>query len=131
MLLGLHRQEVAKKMTDIQNFSELGEFFDQPVSTYSSGMRARLGFSVAFQLNPDVLLIDEVLGVGDSDFRKKSSAIIREKIKSEKTVVLVSHNAETIQQLCDRAVWIEDGVSRAYGDTDHVLSAYESYALKT
>lgn len=131
MLLGLYRKEVAEKMADIQNFSELGEFFDQPVSTYSSGMRARLGFSVAFQLNPDVLLIDEVLGVGDSDFRKKSSAIIREKIKSKKTVVLVSHNAETIRQLCDRAVWIEDGVSRAYGDTDHVLSAYESYTLKT
>lgn len=125
MLIGLHRKNVIEKMEDIQNFSELGEFFDQPISTYSSGMKARLGFSVAFQLDPDVLLIDEVLGVGDSDFQRKSSAIMHEKIRSDKTIVLVSHSVETIRKLCDRAVWIEDGISRAYGDTFDVLSVYE------
>ena len=125
MLIGLHRKEVIEKMADIQAFSELGEFFDQPISTYSSGMKARLGFSVAFQLDPDVLLIDEVLGVGDSDFRRKSSAVMHDKIRSDKTIVLVSHSAETIRQLCDRAVWIEAGVTRAYGDTPDVLSCYE------
>lgn len=126
MLIGLHRKEVIEKMADIQAFSELGEFFDQPISTYSSGMKARLGFSVAFQLNPDVLLIDEVLGVGDSDFRRKSSAVMQDKICSDKTIVLVSHSAETIRRLCDRAVWIEEGISRAYGDTSDVLRLYEN-----
>ncbi|MCC8992944.1 MAG: ABC transporter ATP-binding protein [Candidatus Contendobacter sp.] len=125
MLIGLNRWEVIEKMGDIKAFSELGEFFDQPINTYSSGMKARLGFSVAFQLDPDVLLIDEVLGVGDSDFRRKSSSVMRNKIRSDKTIVLVSHSAETIRQLCDRAVWIEDGVTRAYGDTSDVLSFYE------
>ncbi|HRW64193.1 MAG TPA: ABC transporter ATP-binding protein [Candidatus Competibacter sp.] len=125
MLIGLHRKNVIERMEDIQNFSELGEFFDQPISTYSSGMKARLGFSVAFQLDPDVLLIDEVLGVGDSDFQRKSSAIMHEKIRSDKTIVLVSHSVETIRKLCDRAVWIEDGISHAYGDTFDVLSVYE------
>lgn len=125
MLIGLNRWEVIEKMGDIKAFSELGEFFDQPINTYSSGMKARLGFSVAFQLDPDVLLIDEVLGVGDSDFRRKLSSVMRNKIRSDKTIVLVSHSAETIRQLCDRAVWIEDGVTRAYGDTSDVLSFYE------
>ena len=125
MLIGLHRKEVIEKMRDIQSFSELGDFFDQPISTYSSGMKARLGFSVAFQLDPDVLLIDEVLGVGDSDFRHKSSAVMHDKIRSDKTIVLVSHSAQTIRQLCDRAVWIEEGVTRAYGDTPEVLHLYE------
>lgn len=125
MLIGLNRWEVIEKMGDIKAFSELGEFFDQPINTYSSGMKARLGFSVAFQLDPDVLLIDEVLGVGDSDFRRKSSSVMRNKIRSDKTIVLVSHSAETIRQLCDRAVWIEDGVTRAYGDTSDVLSFYK------
>lgn len=125
MLIGLQRKEVIEKMADIKKFSELEDFFDQPISTYSSGMKARLGFSVAFQLNPDVLLIDEVLGVGDADFQRKSSAIMHEKIRSDKTIVLVSHSAETIRRLCDRAVWIEEGVSCAYGDTSEVLTSYE------
>jgi lipopolysaccharide transport system ATP-binding protein len=125
MLLGLTKQEILEKMADIQAFSELGDFFDQPISTYSSGMSARLGFSVAFQLDPDVLLIDEVLGVGDSDFWRKSSAVMHEKIRSDKTIVLVSHSADTIRQLCDRAVWIEEGQTRACGDTASVLSAYQ------
>lgn len=125
MLLGLTRREILERMADIQAFSELGDFFDQPISTYSSGMSARLGFSVAFQLDPDVLLIDEVLGVGDSDFRRKSSAVMHEKIRSDKTIVLVSHSADTIRRLCDRAVWIEEGQTRACGDTTSVLSAYQ------
>ena len=126
MLIGLHRREVIEKMADIQAFSELGEFFDQPISTYSSGMKARLGFSVAFQLNPDVLLIDEVLGVGDSDFRRKSSAVMHDKIRSDKTIVLVSHSVETIRQLCDRAVWIDNGVTQAEGEVKYVIDIYEN-----
>lgn len=127
MLLGLLRSEVEKKMDEIQNFSELGEFFDQPINTYSSGMKARLGFSVAFQLDPDILLLDEVLGVGDAEFKAKSSQIMREKIRSEKTIVLVSHSPGTIRQLCDRVVWIDNGVTQAEGDTVTVLERYEQF----
>jgi lipopolysaccharide transport system ATP-binding protein len=125
MLLGLAKQEVEEKMADIRAFSELGDFFDQPINAYSSGMKARLGFSVAFQLNPDVLLIDEVLGVGDAEFKAKSSQIMREKIRSDKTIVLVSHSPGTIRQLCDRAVWIDNGATRAEGETAEVLDRYE------
>jgi lipopolysaccharide transport system ATP-binding protein len=105
----------------------LGEFFDQPINAYSSGMKARLGFSVAFQLDPEVLLIDEVLGVGDAEFKAKSSRMMREKIRSDKTIVLVSHSPGTIRQLCNRAVWIDNGVTRAEGDTAEVLDRYERF----
>ena len=127
MLLGLSKREVEQKMAEIRAFSELGDFFDQPINAYSSGMKARLGFSVAFQLDPDVLLIDEVLGVGDAEFKAKSSQMMREKIRSDKTIVLVSHSPGTIRQLCDRAVWIDNGVTRAEGDTTEVLDCYERF----
>ena len=90
-------------------------------------MRARLGFSIAFQLDPDVLLIDEVLGVGDEAFREKSSKKMKDKIKSNKTVVIVSHSPSTIRELCNRAVWIENGVSMAEGEPAEVLGAYSEY----
>jgi lipopolysaccharide transport system ATP-binding protein len=87
-------------------------------------MRARLGFSVAFQTDPDILLVDEVLGVGDAEFYEKSAHAMREKIQSNRTVVLVSHNPQTIHNLCDRAVWIEKGCTRLESDPDSVLAAY-------
>jgi lipopolysaccharide transport system ATP-binding protein len=93
-------------------------------------MQARLGFSIAFQLDPDVLLIDEVLGVGDQVFKKKSEEKMREKIQSNKTVVLVSHDTITIRELCKRTVWIEEGVSRMEDETDLVLKEYFEF-LKT
>jgi len=127
MLLGFTKKEIEAKLYDIVTFAELEEFIDQPVRTYSSGMRARLGFSIAFNLDPDVLLIDEVLAVGDADFQKKSSAVMKEKIRSNKTIVMVSHSAGSIRKLCNRAVWIEEGVSRAEGDTESVLRAYEEF----
>jgi lipopolysaccharide transport system ATP-binding protein len=124
MLMGLHRREVEEKMDAIIEFSELGSFFDQPVRSYSVGMRARLGFSVAIQTDPDVLLIDETLGVGDAAFQKKSSEAMREKIRSNKTVVLASHMTQTVRDLCDRVVWIENGTARLEGNTEAVVSAY-------
>lgn len=127
MLLGLRRRDVVAQLEHIKAFSELGEFFEQPLSSYSSGMRARLGFATAFQLEPDVLLIDEVLGVGDEGFRRKSMQALQDKIRSDKTIVLISHSPGTIRELCDRAVWIEAGVSRAVGDTRTVLSEYEQF----
>lgn len=127
MLLGFTKKEIEDKLYDIVKFAELEAFIDQPVRTYSSGMKARLGFSVAFHLDPDVLLVDEVLAVGDADFKKKSLAVMKEKIRSNKTIVLVSHSAGTIRQLCNRAVWIEEGITRAEGDTKSVLQAYEAF----
>jgi len=127
MLMGFTKKEIEAKLYDIVKFAELEEFIDQPVRTYSSGMKARLGFSVAFHLDPDVLLIDEVLYVGDADFKKKSLTVMKEKIRSNKTIVLVSHSAGTIRKLCNRAVWIEEGVTRAEGDTKDVLDVYEKF----
>lgn len=125
ILLGMTRREVLASMDDIIAFSELGDFIDEPVRSYSSGMRARLGFAVAFQADPDVLLIDEVLGVGDAAFKAKSAAVMREKIESDKTVVLVSHSEETVLDFCDRVVWIEHGVTRAVGSAEEVAQLYK------
>ncbi len=124
MMLGLTRRQIAGRIEAIAEFAELGDFFDEPILEYSAGMKARLGFAVAFQLDPDILLIDEVLGVGDAQFRKKSTAVMTEKIRSDKTVVLVSHSAETIVELCDRAVWLEEGCSRAVGPAVEVVEQY-------
>jgi lipopolysaccharide transport system ATP-binding protein len=124
MMLGLTRQQIAGRMEAIAEFAELGDFFDEPIAEYSAGMKARLGFAVAFQLDPDILLIDEVLGVGDAEFRKKSTAVMEEKIRSDKTVVLVSHSPETIVELCDRAVWIEDGCTQAVGPAQEIVDRY-------
>ena len=127
LLLGYTKREIEERTADIIAFAELGEFIDQPLAGYSMGMRARLGFSVCYFMIPDVLLIDEALGVGDLEFREKSTKAMQEKIKSDQTVVLVSHSSNTIRQLCNRAVWSEDGVSRMEGDVDEVVESYETY----
>lgn len=126
ILLGLRRHEVESRMDAIIAFSELGDFIDQPLGTYSSGMRARLGFSVAYQVEPDILLIDETLGVGDEEFRAKSAQAMHERIRSDKTIVLVSHDPGTIRRLCDRAVWIDEGVTRLVGPVAEVAAAYHA-----
>lgn len=127
LILGFKKSAILDMMEEIHEFSGLGFFFDQPINSYSSGMKARLGFSIAFQLAPDILLIDEVLGVGDEAFRRKSSEKMKEKIRSNSTTVLVSHAPGTIKELCDRAVWIEDGVTRANGSPDEVLLEYSNH----
>ncbi|MDH5711298.1 MAG: ATP-binding cassette domain-containing protein [Gammaproteobacteria bacterium] len=131
MMLGLAKQQVLMNMNDIRDYADLGEFFDQPVHVYSSGMRARLGMSVAVYANPDVVLLDEVLGVGDVEFREKSAATIHEMCQSNRSVVLVSHQPAMHKKLCDRLIWIEDGCVRKTGDVDSVLSEYMHYFEKT
>lgn len=125
MMLGLKKHEVLERIDDIREYSDLGEFFDQPVKSYSSGMRARLGFSIAIYVDPDVILLDEVLGVGDIEFNEKSCGTIKSIMKSDKTVVLVSHNSDMIRRLCDRVVWIENMTTRMEGDPNKVVWAYE------
>lgn len=127
LLLGYSEDKIRERMDDIIEYAELGEFIDQPLMGYSAGMRSRLGFSVCYFLQPDVLLIDEALGAGDIEFRRKSASAMREKILSNQTVVLVSHEANTIRELCDRAVWIENGVTKLESDSDTVVSAYLNF----
>jgi len=124
MLLGATLREAKQKVDGIIDFSELGEFASHPVKTYSSGMRARLGFSVALNMKADVLLIDEALAVGDAKFKAKSEKAIVERVTSSQTVVLVSHSGAQINRLCDRAVWIEKGEIMLEGDTDFVTKRY-------
>ena len=126
LMLGLRRREILQRLAAIHEFSELGDFFDQPISSYSTGMQMRLGFSVAMQVEPDVLLIDEVLAVGDAEFQQKSGAALRERIDSGTTVVFVSHGDAQIHQICDRALWIEHGRSMMQGPVDAVLAAYHA-----
>lgn len=102
MLMGYTRRQVEVKLNDIACYSELGDFFEEPVKTYSSGMRARLGFSVAIYMTPDVLLLDEILSVGDKEFRGKAEKSMMKKIHSTQTILLVSHNEDQISRLCDR-----------------------------
>jgi lipopolysaccharide transport system ATP-binding protein len=125
LLLGLTRRQVEERMDEMVRFAELEQFIDEPVRTYSSGMRVRLGFTVAFQADPDVLLIDEVLGVGDAGFKARSSAAMRRKIASDKTVVIVTHQADTVLELCDRVVWVEKGVTVEMGEPATVVEHYQ------
>ena len=130
MMLGLKYDEIERKIGLIADFAELGEFFDQPISTYSTGMKARLGFSVAYHAEPEVLLLDEVMGVGDDNFSKRSTAAMRERIRSDKTVVLVSHSPNTIKELCTRAVVIENGVTAFEGETGEAMEIYRKLMEK-
>jgi len=122
--LGLPRKKIESCIDRIIEFSALQSFIDRPVATYSAGMRARLGFSVAMHVDPDILLIDEVISVGDEDFRKKSTAVIHERVKANETTVIVTHNAQLARTLCDRLIWIEGGRIRMMGETKSVLDAY-------
>ncbi len=126
-ILGLSDKEVLERMGDIIAFSELGEHIDQPIRTYSMGMKARLGFAVAAHLEPEVLLIDEVMAVGDSAFRRKCQARIREMVSGDTTVVIVSHNMGTIASFCDTAVCIHQGkVVAGPGEVQHAIDMYEA-----
>ncbi len=125
MLQGFSRREVEARLDEIHEYSELGDFFYEPVRTYSTGMRARLGFSISTIISPDVLLVDEVLGVGDKHFREKAERSMAAKIHSQQTVVLVSHSHQQIARLCDRAVLVDQGISFAVGTPHQILAVYE------
>lgn len=124
MLTGNTFGEARDRVDDIIAFSELGTWIDEPVRTYSTGMRARLSFAVALQTNPDVLLIDEVLGVGDGHFQQKSSEALQQKIHHGQTAVIVSHSPEALAALCSRIIWLENGRVRMEGETSAVLPLY-------
>lgn len=122
--LGLPRRKIESCIEQVIEFADLHDFIDQPVAAYSAGMRARLGFSVAMHVDPDILLIDEVISVGDEAFRKKSSKVIHERVKANETTVLVTHNVKLAESLCSRIVWIDEGRIRMAGKTKEVLDVY-------
>lgn len=124
LMLGLRRREILARLPAIREFSELGDFFEQPIAAYSSGMTMRLAFSVAIQVEPDVLLIDEVLAVGDAEFQQKSGDALRARMGDGHTVVLVSHDESQIATLCDHVLWVEHGRSVLEGPRDEVFAAY-------
>ena len=129
-ILGYDRQYIQSKLDEIIEFSELGHFIEVPVKNYSSGMRARLGFSIATAVEPDVLILDEVLSVGDAGFRKKSLAKVQSLFEKGVTVLFVSHSIEQVKAICDKAVLLDHGKVIAYGSVDEVVPIYEEKTRK-
>lgn len=128
MLLGFSEQQVRDKMDEIIEFAGLGKFIDMPVKTYSSGMHSKLAFSITAVLETDIMLIDEVLSVGDAKFKKKSYKKMKELIMDEnRTVVIVSHSTETLEKLCTSLLWLHEGEIRMQGPTEQVLEKYNEF----
>lgn len=128
MLLGFSEEEIRAKMPEIIEFAELGKFIDMPVKTYSSGMHSKLAFSITAVLETEIMLIDEVLSVGDQKFKQKSYAKMKELISNrDRTVVIVSHNIGTLTALCDRVMWMHDGEIKQIGETKQVLDDYQEF----
>lgn len=124
VIMGFSKEEITNNTQAIIDFSDLGDFIDEPVKNYSSGMVARLGFSIAVHLKRDIMLIDEILGVGDFKFRKKSQDKMLELMKEGRTFIIVSHNLEYIQQYANKVLWIEKGKMRGIGDAKEIIEAY-------
>ncbi|WP_372882042.1 ABC transporter ATP-binding protein [Psychromonas sp.] len=124
MLIGYSKKQMLANIEEIKRFSELQAFYEKPVKHYSSGMRARLAFSIAMYVSPDVLLIDEVLGVGDVSFKQKAEQALEDKIKSDLTVIIVSHSEDQVKRLSERIVWIDGGKVREQGLPEEVFPQY-------
>lgn len=123
-IFGLTATEIDRRVLDIINFSELGDLIDTPVRTYSSGMYMRLAFSVAINVDAEILLIDEILAVGDQHFQEKCYEKLEELKKMGKTIVIVSHSLESVRKLCDRSIWIYNGEIRMDGESNQVIEEY-------
>jgi len=130
LMLGIPKAMIRKYLHDIIDLAGLGDFIDQPVRTYSGGMKTRLGFSIAYYMNPDVLLIDEALSVGDAAFQEKSARLIKEKVRAENTTaIIVSHSAGTLADLCNRIICIEHGKSLPELPVEESLVKYLGFKL--
>jgi ABC-type polysaccharide/polyol phosphate transport system ATPase subunit len=128
-LLGLSRKEIDARFQEMVNFAELKEFIDAPLRTYSSGMVSRLGFAVATDANADILIIDEVLSVGDASFQKKSLERIQRFRRESTTILFVSHNLETVESMCTRVIWLDHGIIKANGSAQEVVREYRIHAI--
>ena len=128
MLLGFSEEQIKKREKEIIDFAELGKFIDMPVKTYSSGMYSKLAFSITSNLETDIMLVDEVLSVGDERFQKKSLSKMEALIKDkDRTVIIVSHDINTLRELCDRVMWIHEGEIKEIGEAEQVLVNYVKY----
>jgi len=127
-VLGLSRDEIRARLGDIVAFSGLEDFMESPVKYYSTGMFVRLGFSVAIHCNPDILLLDEILAVGDADFQDKSFHKMMEFVGTGRTLILVSHNLFAVKEICEEAIWLDDGRIRASGPAREIVQAYMEWA---
>lgn len=123
-IFGLTRKQIDERLNDIIEFSELGAYIDNPVRTYSSGMYMRLAFAVAINVDADILLVDEVLAVGDQHFQEKCIAKMKELKEQGKTMVFVTHSLGTVKDFCNRAIWLNQGVIKMDGDPDSVIEEY-------
>ena len=129
-ILGMTKREIVQKLDEIVEFSGIKRYIDTPVKRYSSGMRVRLGFSVAAHLEPEILLIDEVLAVGDQEFQNKCLGKMDDISKSGRTILFVSHNLDSIRQLCTKAVYLKDGEIQSIGETTKIVSEYQNHELE-
>lgn len=128
MLLGFSEAEIRAKMPEIIEFADLGEFIDKPVKTYSSGMHSKLAFAITAILETEIMLIDEVLSVGDAKFKKKSNRKMKELISNkDRTVIIVSHSIDTLKELCNKVMWMHEGEIKMMGDPEEVLDKYEEF----
>ena len=128
LLLGFSYEQIKEKLDEIIEFSELGDFIYKPVRSYSSGMHSKLAFSITAILETDIILIDEVLSVGDIHFKQKSYNKMKELISDDsRTVVIVSHSSKTLTELCDRVIWLHEGIIKKDGDPKEVMSEYEEF----
>lgn len=130
LMMGKTNKEIDEAMPDIIEFSELGEFIDQPVKDYSNGMRAKLGFSIVTHNDPDILIVDEALSVGDSNFSNKALSKIREFIAEKKTIFFVSHDLEQVREFTNKVMWIQYGELRDFGPMQQVTDEYEAFVKK-
>lgn len=126
-IFGLSRKEIEEKLSEIISFSELGDFIDNPVRTYSSGMYMRLAFSVAINVDPEILLIDEILSVGDENFQKKCFDKIDSFKKNGATIVIVTHDLGTVEKICDRVIWLDKGQIIKQGQPDKIINLYQQH----
>lgn len=124
-ILGYKKVDIAKRFDRIVAFAGLEEFIDSPVRNYSTGMTSRLGFSIATDVRPEVLIVDEVLSVGDAEFQKKSKARIEEFRAQGSTILLVTHDLDIVEKMCQRALWLEHGKTKMFGSAHQVLAAYK------
>ncbi|WP_282295825.1 ABC transporter ATP-binding protein [Stenotrophomonas sp. PS02289] len=127
LLLGMTKEEIAEKQDSIAEFSELGDYLDLPIRTYSSGMRVRLAFAISTAVDAQILLLDEVMGVGDAGFMQKAKQRLQDLHGRSDIVVLAMHSNEEIRRVCNKVIWMDNGSVRLSGDTETVVSAYEKY----
>lgn len=131
MLWGLNKEQIAQSVDDILEFTELGEYMNVPVRTYSLGMLMRLAFAIATLREPEILLLDEVIGVGDAVFFQKAYARLKSKVRQSRILVIASHSDQIIRDLCNKAIWLQNGMLAEFGDVDRVFAAYHSDNAKS